>query len=63
MRKARLTGGPPRASYTQASGASNRRAPQDHNAFKIELARRAMVRTLTQAARRTPQSQSNKKIA
>jgi xanthine dehydrogenase YagS FAD-binding subunit len=34
-----------------------------HNAFKIELARRAMVRTLTQAARRTPQSQSNKKIA
>jgi xanthine dehydrogenase YagS FAD-binding subunit len=34
-----------------------------HNAFKIELARRAIVRTLTQAARRTPQSQSNKKIA
>ena len=34
-----------------------------HNAFKIELARRAIVRTLTQAARSTPQSQSNKKIA
>jgi xanthine dehydrogenase YagS FAD-binding subunit len=34
-----------------------------HNAFKIELARRAIVRTLTQAARGTPQSQSNKKIA
>jgi xanthine dehydrogenase YagS FAD-binding subunit len=34
-----------------------------HNAFKIELARRAIVRALTQAARRTPQSQSNKKIA
>ena len=33
-----------------------------HNAFKIELARRAIVRTLTQAARGTPQSQSNKKI-
>ena len=34
-----------------------------HNAFKIELARRAIVRTLTQAANGTPQSQSNKKIA
>ncbi|MEP9377259.1 xanthine dehydrogenase family protein subunit M [Aquabacter sp. CN5-332] len=34
-----------------------------HNAFKIELARRAMVRALTQAARATPQSQSNKKVA
>jgi xanthine dehydrogenase YagS FAD-binding subunit len=34
-----------------------------HNTFKIELARRAIVRTLTQAARGTPQSQSNKKIA
>jgi xanthine dehydrogenase YagS FAD-binding subunit len=34
-----------------------------HNAFKIELARRSVVRALTQAARGTPQSQSNKKIA
>jgi xanthine dehydrogenase YagS FAD-binding subunit len=33
-----------------------------HNAFKIDLARRAIVRTLTQAANATPQSQSNKKI-
>ncbi len=33
-----------------------------HNAFKIELARRAIVRALTQAARGTPQSQSNKKV-
>ena len=33
-----------------------------HNAFKIELARRAILRTLTQAARGTPQMQSNKKI-
>jgi xanthine dehydrogenase YagS FAD-binding subunit len=33
------------------------------NTFKIELARRAIVRALTQAARGTPQSQSNKKIA
>jgi xanthine dehydrogenase YagS FAD-binding subunit len=33
-----------------------------HNAFKIGLARRAIVRTLSQAARATPQSQSIKKI-
>jgi xanthine dehydrogenase YagS FAD-binding subunit len=36
---------------------------QTHNAFKIDLARRAIIRTLTQAARGTPQSQSIKKIA
>ena len=29
----------------------------EHNAFKIDLARRAIVRALTQAARGTPQSQ------
>ena len=34
-----------------------------HNSFKIELARRGIVRALTQAARGTPQSQSVKKIA
>jgi xanthine dehydrogenase YagS FAD-binding subunit len=34
-----------------------------HNGFKIELARRAIVRTLMQAARGTPQSQTNKKVA
>jgi xanthine dehydrogenase YagS FAD-binding subunit len=33
-----------------------------HNTFKIGLARRAIVRTLSQAARGTPQSQSVKKI-
>jgi len=33
-----------------------------HNAFKIDLARRAIVRALTQAAAGTPQSQSDKKI-
>ena len=33
-----------------------------HNSFKIDLARRGIVRTLTQAARRMPQSQSSKKI-
>jgi xanthine dehydrogenase YagS FAD-binding subunit len=34
----------------------------EHNAFKINLARRAIVRALTQAAAGTPQVQSNKKI-
>jgi xanthine dehydrogenase YagS FAD-binding subunit len=34
----------------------------EHNAFKIDLARRAIVRALTQAARGTPQVQSNKRI-
>jgi xanthine dehydrogenase YagS FAD-binding subunit len=33
------------------------------NSFKIDLGRRALVRALSQAARGTPQSQSNKKIA
>jgi xanthine dehydrogenase YagS FAD-binding subunit len=36
---------------------------RSHNGFKIELARRAIVRTLMQAARATPQSQAHKKIA
>lgn len=34
-----------------------------HNAFKIELARRAIIRALGQAAAGTPQSQSDKRIA
>jgi xanthine dehydrogenase YagS FAD-binding subunit len=34
-----------------------------HNSFKIDLARRVIVRALSQAARGTPQSQSNKKLA
>jgi len=34
----------------------------EHNAFKIDLARRCIVRALSQAARGTPQSQSSKKI-
>jgi xanthine dehydrogenase YagS FAD-binding subunit len=33
-----------------------------HNAFKVELARRAVIRALAQAAQGTPQSQSSKKI-
>ncbi len=35
----------------------------EHNAFKIDLAHRAIVRALMQAANGTPQSQSNKMIA
>ena len=35
----------------------------EHNTFKIDLARRAIVRALSQAAAGTPQVQSNKKIA
>ena len=34
-----------------------------HNTFKIDLARRTIVRALSQAGHGTPQSQSNKKIA
>jgi xanthine dehydrogenase YagS FAD-binding subunit len=34
----------------------------EHNFFKIDLARRGIVRSLTQAAQATPQSQSEKKI-
>jgi xanthine dehydrogenase YagS FAD-binding subunit len=34
----------------------------EHNRFKIDLARRCVVRALTQAARGTPQLQSSKKI-
>ena len=33
-----------------------------HNTFKVDLARRTIIRALTQAANGTPQSQSNKKI-
>ena len=36
---------------------------QTHNGFKIDIARRAIVRTLSQAAHGTPQSPSTKKIA
>jgi xanthine dehydrogenase YagS FAD-binding subunit len=34
----------------------------EHNAFKVDLAHRTIVRALTQAAAGTPQSQSDKKI-
>jgi xanthine dehydrogenase YagS FAD-binding subunit len=53
-----------RATFTRAADILLRDAkPFGHNAFKIDLARRAIVRALTQAANGTPQSQSNKKLA
>ncbi len=51
------------AAFTQAADMVLRDAKgYAHNAFKIELARRAIVRALTQAANGTPQSQSSKRI-
>jgi xanthine dehydrogenase YagS FAD-binding subunit len=51
------------ASFTHAADVLLRDARGfAHNAFKIELARRSIVRALTQAMRATPQSQSDKKI-
>jgi xanthine dehydrogenase YagS FAD-binding subunit len=51
------------ASFTRGADLLLRDAKgYEHNAFKIDLARRAIVRTLTQAAQATPQSQSDKKI-
>jgi xanthine dehydrogenase YagS FAD-binding subunit len=52
------------ASFARAADLLLRDAkPHTDNAFKVERARRAIVRTLTQAAQGMPQSQSNKKIA
>jgi xanthine dehydrogenase YagS FAD-binding subunit len=51
------------AAFARAADALLRDARDySHNTFKIELARRAIVRTLTQAAKGTPQVQSSKKI-
>jgi xanthine dehydrogenase YagS FAD-binding subunit len=63
--EAQLNGAPPtpenfrRAAKTMLHGARG----FGHNDFKIELARRAILRALTQAARGTPQSQADKRIA
>lgn len=52
------------ATFAQAADLVLREAKGfGHNSFKIDLARRALIRALSQAARGTPQSQSNKKIA
>jgi xanthine dehydrogenase YagS FAD-binding subunit len=55
---------PSEAAFAQAADLVLREAKGfEHNTFKIDLAGRAIVRALSQAARGTPQSQSNKKIA
>jgi xanthine dehydrogenase YagS FAD-binding subunit len=52
-----------RATFARAADALLREAKGfEHNAFKIELTRRAILRALSQAAAGTPQSQSVKKI-
>lgn len=63
--EAALSGQPPNPEiFTLAANIVLREAKGfGHNDFKIDLARRTIVRALTQAANGTPQSQSNKKIA
>jgi xanthine dehydrogenase YagS FAD-binding subunit len=62
--EAALAGATPnRATFVRAADQLLRDAKGfAHNAFKIDLARRAIVRALTQAAQGTPQSQSSEKI-
>ena len=51
------------AAFTRAANVVLREAKGfEHNAFKIDLARRAIVRALMQAAAGTPQVQSDKRI-
>ena len=51
------------ATFTRAADLLLRDAKGfEHNTFKIDLARRTVIRALTQAAAGTPQSQSDKKI-
>ncbi len=63
--EAALRGQPPtEAAFAEAADLVLREATGfGHNSFKIDLARRTIVRALLQAARGTPQSQSSKKIA
>jgi len=62
--EAQLSGAPAtRASFARAADVLLRAARGfGHSDFKIELARRAIVRALTQAAAGTPQSQADKRI-
>jgi xanthine dehydrogenase YagS FAD-binding subunit len=62
--EAALRGQPPnRTAFAQAAELVLRGAKaQSHNAFKIDLARRTIIRALTQAAQATPQIQSIKKV-
>ncbi|HZA01431.1 MAG TPA: xanthine dehydrogenase family protein subunit M [Hyphomicrobiaceae bacterium] len=62
--EALLRGGPANAeSFAKAADLILKEAKgYKHNAFKVELARRAIVRALSQAAACTPQSQADKRI-
>jgi xanthine dehydrogenase YagS FAD-binding subunit len=62
--EAQLTGvAPTRASFTQTAATVLSEAHGfGHNDFKIELARRVIVRALSQAANGTPQSQIDKRV-
>jgi xanthine dehydrogenase YagS FAD-binding subunit len=62
--EAQLRGGPAtREQFLSAAEAVLHEARGfGHNDFKIELARRAIVRALDQAARGCPQSQTDKRI-
>ena len=62
--EAALNGAPAsRESFAHAADTVLREARGfGHNDFKIALARRAIVRALTQAAAGTPQSQADKRI-
>ena len=62
-RAPRPAGGRRRASRKPRISSSREAKGFGHNSFKIDLARRAIIRALSQAAAGTPQSQSNKKIA
>jgi xanthine dehydrogenase YagS FAD-binding subunit len=65
LAEAELRGQPARpAAFTQAADVMLRDAKGfEHNSFKTDLARRCIVRALSQAARGVAQSQSIKKIA
>ena len=55
---------PDKAAFTRAADIVVADAKgHGHNSFKIDLARRVIVRARSQAARGTPQSQFHKKIA
>jgi xanthine dehydrogenase YagS FAD-binding subunit len=62
--EARLNGAPPSPDNFVAAAEMVLRDARGfgHNDFKIELARRTIVRALTQAARSSPQSQADKRI-
>jgi xanthine dehydrogenase YagS FAD-binding subunit len=63
--EAELVGGRPvQAAFARAANVLLAGAePHEHNGFKVDLARRAIVRALSQAAAGTPQTLADKRIA